>query len=222
MLMESAYGGFKYILYKPNNEENYPLITVLHGSGEIGSNLSKLKKREPYLSLANSKCTPKAVILIPQLPKKTWGNYKTQLKDLIDHVAEEQKCDTQRISISGHSLGANGTLDMLLAYPEYFSAASILSPCKDIGNKMEEIGYIPQWFLAGAREHNYKKYAQSMYNRLEKLDGTTKLTLVPGYGHPIQFTWVSKTYNMFDWLAEFENPNASEEHDDCEYQQELE
>ena len=89
MLMESAYSGFKYILYKPNNEENYPLIVVLHGSGEIGSNLSKLKKREPYLSLANNKCTPKAVILIPQLPKKTWGNYKTQLKDLIDHIAEE-------------------------------------------------------------------------------------------------------------------------------------
>lgn len=157
---------------------------------------------------------------MPQLPKGSWSNYKAELKALINHVAETQNCDTQRISISGHSLGANGTLDMLLAYPEYFSAASILSPCKDIGNKMEEIGYIPQWFLAGAKEHNYKKYAQSMYNRLEKLDGTTKLTLVPGYGHPIQFTWTSKTYNMFDWLAEFENPNASEEHD-CEYQQTL-
>ena len=89
MLIESTYDEFKYILYKPNSEENYPLIVVLHGSGEIGNNLSKLKKREPYLSLANGKCTPKAVILIPQLPKKTWNKYQTKLKDLIDHVAEE-------------------------------------------------------------------------------------------------------------------------------------
>ena len=218
MLIDEAYGKFTYILYAPDGSWHLPLIVVLHGSGEIGSNLGKLKKREPYLSLKSGKCAPNAVILMPQLPKGTWGECKIALKDLIDHVAEEQGCDLNRISISGHSLGANGTLDMLLAYPEYFSAASILSPCKDIGNKMEEIGYIPQWFLAGAKEHNYKKYAQSMYNRLEKLNGTTKLTLVSGCGHPIQFTWTSKTYNMFDWLIQFENPNASEEHD-CEYQQ---
>ena len=205
MLIESAYGKFKYILHKPNNNDNLPLIIILHGSGEIGNNLSKLKKREPYLSLKNGKCFPNAVILMPQLPKKTWSNYKTELKALIDHIVETQNCDILKISITGHSLGANGVLDMLLTYSDYFSAASVLSPCKDIKNKIEEIAYIPIWFLAGEKEHNYKKYAQNMYNQLKKLDGITKLTLVPKYGHPIQFTWVSNQYNMFNWLTEFEN-----------------
>ena len=50
MLTDSSYGKFKYILYRPDGN-NLPLIVVLHGSGEIGSDLSKLKKREPYLSL---------------------------------------------------------------------------------------------------------------------------------------------------------------------------
>lgn len=202
---DSAYDKFKYILYTPNapNTPIFPLIVVLHGSGEIGSSLSKLKKREPYISLANGKCQPDAVILMPQLPKGTWGECKADLKKLIDHVAEENGCDVKRISITGHSLGANGTLDMLLAYPDYFSAASVLSPCKDIGSKMEQISYIPIWFLAGEKEHNYKRYAQSMYNRLKGLGGETKLTLVPGYGHPIQFTWVSEKYDMFDWLASY-------------------
>jgi hypothetical protein len=68
---------------------------------------------------------------------------------------------------------------------------------------MEQISHVPMWFLAGEKEHNYKKYAQSMYDRLVKLDGTAKLTLVPGYGHPIQFTWVSDKYQMFDWLASY-------------------
>jgi GH25 family lysozyme M1 (1,4-beta-N-acetylmuramidase) len=70
---------------------------------------------------------------------------------------------------------------------------------------MEQISHVPMWFLAGEKEHNYKKYAQSMYNRLKGLGGETKLTLVPGVGHPIQFTWVSDKYDMFDWLAGFEN-----------------
>ena len=205
MLTDEAYGKFKYIQYRPDGGDNLPLIVVLHGSGEIGSDLGKLKKREPYLSLKSGKCAPDAVVLMPQLPKGTWGEYKAALKDLIDHVAVEQGCDVKRISITGHSLGANGTLDMLLAYPDYFSAASVLSPCKDIGSKMEQIAHIPIWFLAGEKEHNYKKYAQSMYDRLTKLGGTAKLTLVPGYGHPIQFTWVSDKYNMFGWLAGFEN-----------------
>ena len=204
MLTDNNYGRFKYILYRPEGG-NLPLIMVLHGSGEIGSDLSKLKKREPYLALSKGTCTPNAVVLMPQLPKGTWGDYKAALKDLIDHVAEEQGCDMKRVSISGHSLGANGTLDMLLAYPDFFSAASMLSPCKDIGDKMKQIAHIPMWFLAGEKEHNYKRYAQSMYNRLKGLGGEAKLTLVPGYGHPIQFTWVSDKYDMFDWLAGFEN-----------------
>ena len=203
MLIDSSYGKFKYILYCPDNGDNLPLIVVLHGSGEIGSDLSKLKKREPYLSLKSGKCAPNAIILMPQLPKGTWGEYKSSLKDLIDHVAEEQGCDMKRISITGHSLGANGTLDMLLSYPDYFSAAAVLSPCKDIGDKMKQIAHIPIWFLAGEKENNYRKYAVSMHDRLKNLGGETKLTLVPGYGHPIQFTWVSDEYQMFDWLASY-------------------
>jgi len=42
-----------------------------------------------------------------------------------------------------------------------------------------------------------------MYNRLKGLGGETKLTLVPGVGHPIQFTWVSDEYQMFDWLSSY-------------------
>ena len=202
MLTDNSYGKFKYTLYRPEGG-NLPLIVVLHGSGEIGSDLGKLKKREPYISLNNGKCKPDAVVLMPQLPKGSWGECKGDLKALIDHVAGEQGCDVKRISITGHSLGANGTLDMLLAYPDYFSAASVLSPCKDIGDKMKQISHIPMWFLAGEKEHNYKKYAQSMYDRLTKLGGTTKLTLVPGYGHPIQFVWTSDKYQMFDWLASY-------------------
>ena len=201
MLTDSSYGKFKYILYCPDNATNLPLIVVLHGSGEIGSDLSKLKKREPYLALSKGTCTPNTVVLMPQLPKGTWSDYKSSLKDLIDHVAGEYGCTD--ISISGHSLGANGTIDMLLEYPDYFCSASILSPCKDYGDKLKKIMHVPMWFLHGEKENSFRKYAISMHGRLVKLGGITKLTSVAGYGHPIQFTWVSDKYAMFDWLTSF-------------------
>ena len=90
MLSDSTFDKFKYILYKPPDVSSPPLIVVLHGSGEIGSSLSKLKQREPYIGLNNGKCKPSAVVLMPQLPKGSWGDYKASLKALIDHVAEEQ------------------------------------------------------------------------------------------------------------------------------------
>ena len=203
MLTDNSYGKFKYMLYQPDDGVNLPLIVVLHGSGEIGSDLGKLKKREPYLSLKSGKCAPDAIILMPQLPKGTWGECKGDLKKLIDHVAEENGCDKGNISITGHSLGANGAMDMLLAYPHDFRAASILSPCRDYGEKLIQLLHIPVWFLHGEKETSFKKYAQSMHARLEKLCGTTRLTSVTGYGHPIQHTWTSDTYKMFDWLTGF-------------------
>ena len=60
MLVDSSFDKFKYIIYTPNGD-NLPLIVVLHGSGEIGSSLSKLKQREPYLALSKGTCTPNAV-----------------------------------------------------------------------------------------------------------------------------------------------------------------
>lgn len=37
MLTDNSYGRFKYILYRPEDGGDLPLIVVLHGSGEIGS-----------------------------------------------------------------------------------------------------------------------------------------------------------------------------------------
>lgn len=203
MLNDYSFDKFKYIIYAPDGATNLPLIVVLHGSGERGSSLSKIKKREPYLALSKGTCAPNAVVLMPQLPKGTWGEYKVALKKLIDHVAGENGCDTGNISITGHSLGANGAMDMLLAYPDYFTAASILSPCKDYGDKLSTITHIPLWFLYGEKETTFKKYAQSMAARFEKLGGEVRETSVKGYGHAIQFVWVSEKYEMFDWLSSF-------------------
>ena len=43
MLIDNSYGKFKYLLYHPDGN-NLPLIVVLHGSVEIGSDLSKLNR----------------------------------------------------------------------------------------------------------------------------------------------------------------------------------
>ena len=62
---------------------------------------------------------------------------------------------------------------------------------------------MPLYFLYGEKEHNYKKYAKEMFAVMAGLTEETNLVGVPGYGHPIQFTWTSSKYGIFDWLMQY-------------------
>lgn len=207
MIIENSYGKFKYLLYEPshlNNLENLPLIVVMHGSGEIGSSLSKLKKREPYISLNNGKFKTDAYILMPQLPKNTWGKMADDLMKLINKIVIDYKCDKTRISLTGHSLGAMGVIEIMYKYPNAFAAGASLSCAHNYTSYIPKLANIPIWFLHGAKESNYGKYAREMFGVLDKLNEESKLTSIPGYGHPIQPFWCNSKYGIFDWLKQYQ------------------
>ncbi len=206
MVKDGSYCKFKYLLYEPDHLEtlrDLPLIVVLHGSGEIGSSLSKLRKREPYISLNNGKFKTNAYVLMPQLAKNSWGKYAVELKDLIDYISKLCKCDGTRVSITGHSLGGMGVVEMLVKYPDYFSAGAPLSCARNYKSDMAKISHIPLYFLYGEKEHSYKKYAKEMHDAAYALNEESRITAVKGYGHPIQFTWVSAKYGIFEWLMSY-------------------
>lgn len=201
-LKDQSYGKYKYILYRPSKAVNLPLIVVLHGSDEVGTRLSKLKKREPYISLKKGAISPNAVILMPQLPNGSWGKSAVSLKKLIDHVVKLNDCDANRVTITGHSLGGAGVMDMLLKYPNYFAAAASLSPCKVYkADKLKDIKHVPLWLFYGEREGKFGKYARLINSRLDSVGGDVKLTCVKGKGHAIQSCWVEKKYGLFEWLS---------------------
>lgn len=206
MVKEGSFGKFKYLLYEPShmeNLENLPLIVCMHGSGEIGSSLSKLKKREPYISLNNGKFKTCAYVLMPQLPSGTWGKMAADLKKLVDNIADTYKCDKNRISLTGHSLGAMGVIEILVKYPNYFSAGASLSCAKNYKSEMPKLAHIPLYFLYGEKEGNYGKYAREMFAVIDGLNEESFLMVVKGYGHPIQFTWCRDEYGIFNWLMQY-------------------
>ena len=208
MLKDGKYDKFKYIIYTPSEEENLPLIIILHGSGEVGSNLSKLKKREPYLTLKKGTIKPNAIILMPQLPKSSWGMSAAAVMKLINHIVIKYKCNKNKISITGHSLGGAGVIDILLKYPTYFAAAASLSPCKVYSKRqLKPIARIPIWLFYGEKEGKFGKYARLIKERLDQLKGQVKITCVKNKGHAIQSCWVSTKYNLFDWLTGYEVAN---------------
>ncbi len=105
-----------------NKEEKLPMIVFLHGAGERGTDVEKVKVHG--LAKTYEKHTPRGfIVLSPQCPlDRVWDNYVEELMELIELVAEEYGADKNRISITGLSMGGFGTWVMGITYPNYFSA----------------------------------------------------------------------------------------------------
>ncbi len=78
-----------------------PLIIFLHGSGEKGNDLEKIKFHGPLQYLKTNKL--EAFVLAPQCPEgKYWDS--EELYTLILKIISENKIDTNRIYLTGLSL----------------------------------------------------------------------------------------------------------------------
>ncbi len=117
--------SFNYLVALPENrkkEEQLPMIVFLHGAGERGADVNKVKVHG--LPKTYEKHTPRGfIVLSPQCPEnKVWDNYVEELMELIEFVAKEYNVDKKRISATGLSMGGFGTWSLGVTYPDYFSA----------------------------------------------------------------------------------------------------
>ena len=110
----------EYLLHKPENtKEKKPLIIFLHGSGEKGADLEKVKAHGPFKYLKNNKID--AFVLAPQCPDNEYWNEET-LYRLILKIQKENNIDSSRIYLTGLSMGAWGAWNLAFAHPEMFAA----------------------------------------------------------------------------------------------------
>lgn len=66
----------------------------------------------------------------------------SDLKKLIDNIAETCGCDKTRISLTGHSLGAMGVIEVLVKYPNDFAAGASLSCAKNYTSELHKAAFV--------------------------------------------------------------------------------
>jgi predicted peptidase len=92
----------------------YPLVVFLHGGGERGSNnITQIVANEGAVAFARPErqATDPSFVLAPQAPAGTlWTtpHVLASLEELIQHTIESYPIDTDRIYVTGLSLGAWG------------------------------------------------------------------------------------------------------------------
>ncbi len=192
-----------YLLYLPKDysqgDKKWPLIVFLHGSGERGSDLNKVKAHGPPKLVEQGKDMP-FIIVSPQCPRgKWWPSRVETIMALIDEIAEKYDVDQSRIYLTGLSMGGYGTWSVACAHPERFAA--IVPIC---GGGMTFIVHnlkdMPVWAFHGAKDPAVPlKESQRMVNAVNVSGGEAKLTVYPNAGHD---SW-TRTYDdpeLYKWL----------------------
>src|SRR5262245_53750329 len=114
-----------YLLFLPKGYEakgrkRWPLMLFLHGAGERGTNLSKVTVHGPPKIVKNRPDFP-FILVSPQCPEgEVWSN--DTLLALLDEVIRKHKVDTNRIYLTGLSMGGYGTWSLGIRYPDGFAA----------------------------------------------------------------------------------------------------
>ncbi len=107
--------------------ESLPMIVFLHGAGERGEDLEKIKIHgiPKYFSADPAYRGLRVITVSPQCPSHLyWNLLARELHDFILHAAQTYHADPDRISITGLSMGGFGTWEMVLSYPDLFAAAA--------------------------------------------------------------------------------------------------
>jgi predicted peptidase len=210
---------YRMLFPDANRQRKYPLVIFLHGSGERGSdNDAQLKWGVMNCATEQNMIAHPAIVIAPQCPEhQTWSS-ETPDKDrkkmtinpepskqmrllagLIRQLETTMPVDTNRIYITGLSMGGYGTFDALERYPKLFAAAVPVCGAGDT-SRASSIAHIPMWIYLGAEDP-----AVNPLNSLAMLEALTNAGAHPGYtqypevGH---FSWLGAYSDplMMEWL----------------------
>lgn len=197
-----------YLFFMPRDTTavingKFPLIITLHGIGELGSDLWKLKN-EGLPKILDGMNTFPFIVVSPQCPSSTeWyynGGIQAKVNTLIDSVIARYPVDTSRIYLTGLSMGGIGTLDLAIRYPKRFAALIPIAFRIEDGWNVCAIKDIPMWAFHGEKDDiiPFNK-AQTVINMLTVCGANPLFT---SYADVYHDAW-TRTYNnslIYDWL----------------------
>jgi len=200
--------GTQYCLYAPSQyfspNSKVPLMFFLHGAGERGSELEKVKMWGPP-KIANEQENFPFMLVAPQCPEEDWWTDERQienLKKLVNEIISNYKIDQNRVYLTGLSMGGYGTWKLAALMPDTFAAIAPIcgGGDPDWGCKLKDI---PIWAFHGEEDEVVPvKESREMVEAVKKCGGNKiKLTIYPDVGHG---SW-KKAYNeenLFEWLLQ--------------------
>ncbi|HSU52809.1 MAG TPA: alpha/beta hydrolase-fold protein [Candidatus Dormibacteraeota bacterium] len=192
--------------YQAHPDTKWPLMLFLHGAGERGGDVQAVAWNGPPKLVKEGHDLP-FVIVSPQCASNQWWN-DAILLGLLDDVEARYRIDTNRVYLTGLSMGGYGTWSLGFKHPERFAALvpicgggqpSVLE--KAGPKKLEAIKSLGIWVFHGVKDQTVPiAKSERMVEGLKKI-GCTDVTFTK-YPNADHDSWTF-TYNnpqLYHWL----------------------
>ena len=196
----------EYYIYYPegyftSEDLEFGLMLFLHGGGESGQNLDKLKDNGPPQLLAEGKQFP-FLVLAPQNPhaKKWWNTHAVE--QLLDSVVANNRVDPDRIYLSGLSRGGSAAWTMATQYPQRFAALAVVCGMAPVAYAHWVDRKMPIWVFHGAEDPVIDVgESDRMVAKLRQMGYKVRYTRYPEVEHDA-WTKAYRTDSLYTWMAE--------------------
>jgi predicted peptidase len=218
LVFKSGDQSLQYRLLKPvdyDADKKYPLVLLLHGAGERGSdNRKQLVHGIADFTTDQAMRDRPCFVVAPQCPSgQKWVNVDWSSKshtmpeqpaaslrltmELLESLEKEFSIDSSRLYITGLSMGGYGTWDAIQRYPNRFAAAIPICGGGDL-KQTKQIATLPIWAFHGAKDNVVSiSRSRDMIETLKKAGGSPKYTEYPKAGHN-------------SWAATYRDPKVHE------------
>lgn len=176
----------RYLLYLPRAygsepQRCWPLLLFLHGSGERGDDLSRVKTHGPPKLLDGAGDLP-FVVVSPQCREgERWE--PDALAALLDEVEGRLRIDADRVCVTGLSMGGRGTWDLAMTYPWRFAAIAPICGGA-LPDRACRLRNVPVRTFHGARDAVVSlSESETVVEAVRKCGGSAELVVYPEATH---------------------------------------
>ncbi len=194
--------------YSADTQRRWPLILFLHGAGERGEDIERVKKHgipKVVEAMAQAGEDLPFIAASPQCPQHSaWVEQEDAVLGLLDELAARYRVDTQRVYLTGLSMGGFGTYYIALNHPERFAAIAPicggLTWWTGFVERAAALRDMPVWVFHGAKDETVPVEAsQQAVDALRAVGNDVRFTIYPEAGHD---SW-TETYNnpeLYNWF----------------------
>lgn len=196
-----------YLLHVPPGQGKHPLIVFLHGHGESGSDLEKVKVHGIPRIVEEQPDFP-FICVSPQCPTGvTWVLISDAVEALVLEMLTRDDVDASRVYLTGLSMGGYGTWHVGAQRPDLFAALAPICGGGSFVNylpmRISRLDDVPVWAFHGDADPIVPLAEQQRL--VDALALTSKagvrFTVYPGVGHD---SWTQTYANpeLYQWFLQ--------------------
>src|SRR3954468_12330105 len=164
--VEGSLGGMTYAYMLPHGydgSKSYPFMLFLH---QLQNDAAIPAQIDPWFNKADFRSKYPAIIVAPRCPNssadKNWGGVSAASQGcgdlavgIVKDFIAKYPVQTNRIYVTGDSMGGIGSWDMIIRFPSMFAATFILAGATydhDLNSSAALLKQFPIWAIHGAND----------------------------------------------------------------------